>query len=44
MRLEEDAHRVRESWAFDKQALEKVDVELDEVKGELERKLTGLVK
>ena len=42
--LEEDAHRVRESWAFDKQALEKVDVELDEVKGELERKGTGLLK
>jgi len=36
--LEEDAHRVRESWAFDKQALEKVDAELDEVKGELERR------
>lgn len=36
--LEEDAHRVRESWAFDKRALEKVDVELDEVKGELERR------
>jgi hypothetical protein len=36
--LEEDAHRVRESWAFDKQALEKVDAELDEVKGELDRR------
>lgn len=36
--LEEDAHRVRESWAFDKHALEKVDVELDEVKGELDRR------
>ena len=36
--LEEDAHHVRESWAFDKQALEKVDAELDEVKGELERR------
>ena len=36
--LEEDAHHVRESWAFDKQALEKVDMELDEVKGELERR------
>jgi chromosome segregation ATPase len=35
--LEEDAHRVRESWAFDKQALEKIDAELDEAKGELER-------
>lgn len=40
--LEEDAHRVRESWAFDKQALEKVDMELDEVKGKLELKCTGL--
>lgn len=36
--LEEDAHRVRESWAFDKHALEKVDAELDEVKGELDRR------
>jgi hypothetical protein len=36
--LEEDAHCVRESWAFDKHALEKVDAELDEVKGELERR------
>ena len=41
--LEEDAHRVRESWAFDKQALEKVDTELDEVKGKLELKCTGLL-
>jgi hypothetical protein len=36
--LEEDAHRVHESWTFDKHALEKVDAELDEVKGELERR------
>ena len=36
--LEEDAHRVRESWAFDKHALERVDAELDDVKGELERR------
>lgn len=42
--LEEDAHHVRESWAFDKQALEKVDAELDEVKGELERRGEGLLK
>ena len=42
--LEEDAHRVRESWAFDKQALERVDVELDEVKGELEHRGEGLLK
>jgi len=42
--LEEDAHRVRESWAFDKQALEKVDAELDEVNGDLERRGTELLK
>jgi len=42
--LEEDARCVRESWAFDKQALEKVDAELDEVKGELECKGEGLLE
>jgi len=34
--LEEDAHCVCESWAFDKHALEREDVELDDVKGKLE--------
>ena len=42
--LEESAHHVRESWAFDKQALEKVDAELDEVKGELEHRGEGLLE